>query len=66
MLPDDVAATLDLIGLRPVVVDDLGREAWIVTPCDILLIDSQVSPDRLPGLASEVLALAAGTLHQRA
>lgn len=57
MTPDSLAL-LDLIGLRPVVVADLGVEATIVPGLDVVLIDLQALTQYGNDIIDEVLAAA--------
>lgn len=53
---------LDLIGLRPIRVDDLGRDALLIASCGLVLIDSAVTGARLDAVVDRVLSMAAGAL----
>lgn len=63
-MPEESLALLELIGLRPVWVDRLGRAACLVPPCQIVLLDAGLSPERLPRVVDLVAALAVDHLKQ--
>ena len=62
MTPDSLAL-LDLIGLRPVVVADLGVEATIVSSRGIVLIDLHALADHGATVIDRVLTEAAARLE---
>lgn len=54
-------ALLDLIGLRPVLVPDLGQDAIILTKEAIILIDTKADMERVTDRAlAAAVALEAG------
>ncbi len=52
----DPIAALDLIGLRPVMVPDLGQDAIILLRSKLILIDSHVDLGPIADRALEVAA----------
>lgn len=58
----DPHTMLELIGLRPVVVEDLGRRSVLVRKYRVLLVDAQVSSRELDDVVDGILARAAADL----
>jgi len=57
----DPEAVLKAIGLRPVYVQGLGRTAWLIDDASIVLIDADLSPDRMAEVVTQVLEQTRGT-----
>lgn len=53
---------LDLLGIRPVWVDDLHMDALVLLAQKMVLIDSGLCPDRVERVVDHVLAAAAARL----
>lgn len=67
MLPAAIHAAFHFAGVVPIFVQGLNAEAWlssVATVCGrpLLVIDADVSPERLGELADEMLTLAADRL----
>ncbi len=54
-MPEDMKALLEMVGLQPVMVDGMNREAWIVPEAGVVLFSAGLDADRLASLTSEVL-----------
>ena len=53
---------LDLLGVRPIWVDDLGMDALVLLAQKMVLIDSGLCPDRVERVVDHVLAAATARL----
>lgn len=53
---------LDIIGLRAIFVDDLGRDAVLYLEDGWVLIDSGLCPEAVESIVDQVLAQAAAAL----
>ncbi len=62
MLPEDVQTTLDLIGLRPVLLEDLDEAAVLVPGFNLVLIDADLEGRELRLTIDRILELAAQEL----
>ena len=56
---------LDLIGLRPIRVENLGRDALLIASYGLVLIDSALDGERLTAVVDRVLSSAVGSLSRR-
>lgn len=64
-MTEDALALLQVIGLRPVFVEELGRDALILGEYGLLLLDRGLTPADLADLADQALSDAAASLCGR-
>lgn len=64
-MTEDALALLQVVGLRPVFVDDLGRDALLLAELGILLLDRGLSGPDLADLTDQVLSEAVENLCGR-
>lgn len=62
MLSPDAQFTFDLIGVRPVVVDQLGREAILLPTFSMVLLDSSLTRQQVELVIDRVFSAAAARL----
>ena len=66
-IPEDVQMTFDLVGVMPIFLERLNREAWLSKSVTsegktLLIIDAGISPERLEVIADELLSAVAERL----
>lgn len=61
-MPDDALAILDVIGLRPIMVEGLGRDAVLSLSVGVLLLDAGLSAEDISDITDQVLSRAAARL----
>lgn len=61
-MSEDVMAILDLVGLRPVVVDGLGADAVLSLEAGVLLLDQALSAEDVADVVDQALMMAAAAL----
>lgn len=59
----DALAILEVVGIRAIFVEQLGRPAALYLRDGVLLIDTAASRERLGQIADEALAAAAAAIH---
>lgn len=59
----DMLAILDVIGLRVVMIEGLGRDAALYLGDGVLLIDASMTDERLDSIADQALAAAAAAIR---
>lgn len=62
MLPE-VVQVLSIVGIRPVIVPDLGRDALLLLEYGLMLIDGDLSVEKVDNVIDWGLAEAAETLR---
>lgn len=63
MLPGDAHTMLDLIGVRVVIVEGLGRDALFSMKAGLLVLDANLDEEDVNDLTDQVLSRAASALH---
>lgn len=63
MLPEDVRMLLEVVGLRPVVVEALGSDVLTLNRFGLVLLDAEVVRTRLDEAMDAILASAAAGLR---
>ena len=58
-MPDEAIRLLDNAGLRPVEVDNLGRDAWVLGTIGFVLIDREAAEVRPFEVVNEILRMMA-------
>lgn len=61
-LPDEAQTTFDLIGVRPIMVGQLGREAILLPRFNMVLLDAALTGVQIDLVIDRVLAEAAARL----
>ena len=62
-LPDEAQTTFDLIGIRPVWVDRLGREAILLPRFSMVLLDAALTGRQIDAVIDRVLSEAAARIR---
>ena len=65
MLPDDVQTMFDLIGLRPIMVEELSKAAILLPDHGLVLVCAGMGDDSLRETVNRCLAAAVSDLRAR-
>lgn len=63
-MPEDVLVLLEIVGLRPVMVEGLGWGALLLPAYGLVLLDADMALADPEGTATSVLGAAASELRQ--
>lgn len=61
-MPEDVCAILDVVGLRPVLVEHLGEGAIMLAAHGLLILDASLDPGAVADVIDQALSLGAAGL----
>lgn len=61
-MPDDALALLEIIGIRPILIEGLGRDAVLSLRAGVVLLDDALNTDDIDDIVDQVLSRAASAL----